>query len=98
LDLIAHRTLDAGIDLESDHPGFNDPIYRARRAELATKAINHRWDRPIPRIDYTADEVATWTAVWDRMEGLWRKYACREFLVRSMPAPATPLPMMPALN
>lgn len=84
MDLIAHRTLDAGIDLQSDHPGFNDPIYRARRAELATKAINHRWDQPIPRIDYTPDEVATWKAVWDRMEGLWKAYACKEFLVRTL--------------
>ena len=26
LDLIANRTLDAGTDLESDHPGFNDKV------------------------------------------------------------------------
>lgn len=83
LDLVAHRTLNAGIDLESDHPGFNDPVYRARRAKLATKAINHRWDQPIPRIEYSPDEVATWTTVWDRMEGLWKKYACKEYLVRT---------------
>lgn len=25
LDLVANRTLDAGIELQSDHPGFNDP-------------------------------------------------------------------------
>ena len=25
LDFIANRTLDAGTDLESDHPGFHDP-------------------------------------------------------------------------
>jgi hypothetical protein len=25
LDIIANRVLDAGKDLESDHPGFNDP-------------------------------------------------------------------------
>ena len=38
LDLIANRTLDAGEDLESDHPGFNDETYRARRTELAKVA------------------------------------------------------------
>jgi hypothetical protein len=84
LDLIAHRTLDAGVDLESDHPGFNDERYRARRAELATNAINHRWDQPIPRIDYTKEEIETWNAVWDRMEPLWKQYACKEYLVRSI--------------
>ena len=25
MDFIANRTLSAGTDLESDHPGFNDP-------------------------------------------------------------------------
>eukprot|EP00529_Nitzschia_sp_RCC80_P001069 CAMPEP_0113447790 /NCGR_PEP_ID=MMETSP0014_2-20120614/4421_1 /TAXON_ID=2857 /ORGANISM="Nitzschia sp." /LENGTH=544 /DNA_ID=CAMNT_0000338959 /DNA_START=141 /DNA_END=1776 /DNA_ORIENTATION=- /assembly_acc=CAM_ASM_000159 len=80
LDLIAHRTLDAGVDLESDHPGFNDEVYRARRAELAENAINHKWDRPIPRIEYTGNEIKTWSAVWDKMEGLWEDYACKEYL------------------
>ena len=37
LDLIANRTLDAGVDLEADHPGFHDQEYRARRAIMAGK-------------------------------------------------------------
>lgn len=82
LDLIAHRTLDAGVDLESDHPGFNDKEYRARRGELARNAIQHRWDQPIPKIDYTKEEIETWSTVWDRMEPLWKDYACKEYLVR----------------
>jgi phenylalanine-4-hydroxylase len=81
LDLIVHRTLDAGVDLESDHPGFNDETYRARRAELAKNANQHRWDQTIPRIEYTSDETATWGAVWDRMEDLWKQYACKEYMV-----------------
>ncbi|GMI00352.1 hypothetical protein TrLO_g11372 [Triparma laevis f. longispina] len=79
LDLIANRTLDAGADLESDHPGFNDQVYRGRRAELATVAQQYVWNEPIPMIDYTADEVATWAAVWDRMEGLLDTHACAEY-------------------
>lgn len=31
LDVIANRILDAGTDLQSDHPGFSDATYRARR-------------------------------------------------------------------
>lgn len=83
LDLIAHRTLDAGVDLKSDHPGFNDEEYRARRGQLAINAIQHRWDQPIPTIDYTKEETETWSAVWDRMEPLWKNYACKEYMVRS---------------
>eukprot|EP00565_Helicotheca_tamesis_P004005 CAMPEP_0185730430 /NCGR_PEP_ID=MMETSP1171-20130828/9803_1 /TAXON_ID=374046 /ORGANISM="Helicotheca tamensis, Strain CCMP826" /LENGTH=437 /DNA_ID=CAMNT_0028399471 /DNA_START=442 /DNA_END=1755 /DNA_ORIENTATION=+ len=79
LDLVANRTLDAGTDLESDHPGFHDEIYRSRRAKLAEVAMNHKWDDNIPTIDYTAEEIETWGAVWDQMENLWDKYACKEY-------------------
>lgn len=115
LDLIANRVLDAGIDLEADHPGFYDPMYRQRRQELADVAINHRWNTPIADIEYTENEIKCWTAVrvvvlpiglicyhfsgrtpdhllfvsnpffflvkvWDRMESLWEKHACKEYL------------------
>lgn len=80
LDLIAGRTLDAGTDLESDHPGFNDTVYRERRANLTKSALNHRWDKAIDHITYTHDEIATWETVWDRMECLWDQYACKEYL------------------
>lgn len=80
LDMVANRVLDAGIDLEADHPGFHDQTYRQRRQELANFAMNHRWDQPIAEIDYTEDEIKCWTAVWDRMGHLWEKYACKEYL------------------
>jgi phenylalanine-4-hydroxylase len=80
LDLIAGRTLDAGIDLQSDHPGFSDMTYRTRRALLTESAQRHRWDMPIRTIDYTPEETAVWGAVWDKMEGLWEEYACKEYL------------------
>lgn len=79
LDLVANRVLEAGTDLESDHPGFQDPVYRARRAALAEAALRHTWDAPLPHISYSSDEISVWTAVWDRMEGLWDRYACREY-------------------
>lgn len=81
LDGIAHRTLDAGIDLESDHPGFHDPEYRKRRSFLAKNASQYTFDQDIPFVEYTLEEKETWKAVWDRMEGLWDEYACKEYLV-----------------
>lgn len=79
LDLIANRTLDAGSDLLSDHPGFHDQIYRARRAELALVAKEHRWDKAIPRLPYSAEEIETWKVAWDRMQPIHEKYACKEY-------------------
>jgi phenylalanine-4-hydroxylase len=80
LDLIADRTLTAGTDLESDHPGFHDLEYRIRREKLTESARNHRWDQPIPRIEYSPEETSVWTTVWDRMETLWEYHACQEYL------------------
>ena len=42
LDFIANNILDAGTDLEADHPGFNDQVYRLRRTELGKLAQNYR--------------------------------------------------------
>ena len=54
-------------------------MYRARRAELTRLAQEHTYDRPIAVIDYTPEEIETWGAVWDKMEGLWDLYACKEY-------------------
>ena len=79
LDAVANRVLDAGTDLEADHPGFSDGQYRARRAELAALALAHRHGATIPEIAYTADETATWCAVYARLKGLQAEFACREY-------------------
>ena len=80
LDTIAGRTMDAGTDLEADHPGFHDPVYRQRRQALADAANRYSWNQSIEPVDYTDEETSVWTAVWDRMEPLLDKYACKEYL------------------
>lgn len=42
LDSIANEILDAGAELQSDHPGFHDKEYRERREQLAEVALNFR--------------------------------------------------------
>uniref|UniRef100_A0ACB8FNB7 Uncharacterized protein n=3 Tax=Sphaerodactylus townsendi TaxID=933632 RepID=A0ACB8FNB7_9SAUR len=47
-------------DLDHEHPGFADPVYRKRRAFIADLAFNFRQGDPLPRVEYTAQEIATW--------------------------------------
>lgn len=57
LDRFAHQVLTYGDQLEADHPGFTDPVYRARRKEFADIAHNYRHGETIPRVEYTEEEV-----------------------------------------
>ena len=80
LDLCVQQTLDAGDDLESDHPGFNDEEYRNRRKEITNWANSFKFGDPIPRINYTDSEVKTWGSVLTKLRGMFNQYACKEYL------------------
>lgn len=71
--------LGFGADLAEDHPGFHDEAYKARRLEIARIASTHRPGQPIPRIDYTPEEVAVWGAALRRLRALFPAHACAEF-------------------
>jgi len=79
LDLVANEILDAGEDLQSDHPGFHDAEYRSRRAMIAQRALSYKIGESIPAIEYTANEQATWTAIWDKLMPLIDAHACNEY-------------------
>nr|QQY02600.1 tyrosine 3-monooxygenase [Cryptocotyle lingua] len=79
LDKFANRILSYGAELDSDHPGFKDPAYRARRKQCADIAINYRHGQPIPCIDYTPEEIATWGVMFDKLTELYPTHACREY-------------------
>ena len=80
LDVYSTRVLDFGEALEADHPGFLDPAYRARRLGIVQLAKTHISGEPIPRIDYTELEIATWRTVFSRLKAMYPSHACREYL------------------
>lgn len=79
LDRFANQILSYGSELDSDHPGFTDPIYRERRKYFADLAYNYRHGQPLPRVDYTEDEIKTWGEVFKNLTKLYPTHACREF-------------------
>jgi len=42
IDQFSTKTLDAGAELESDHPGFNDTLYRERRRMIVHNASTYK--------------------------------------------------------
>ena len=79
IDAFSAKTLDAGADLESDHPGFNDAEYRQRRHDIVAAAARHRHGEPIPAVAYTAKEAATWRVVYDKLRGYTQEFACTSY-------------------
>uniref|UniRef100_H2YZJ9 phenylalanine 4-monooxygenase n=2 Tax=Ciona savignyi TaxID=51511 RepID=H2YZJ9_CIOSA len=79
LDQFANQILSYGAELDSDHPGFTDAIYRARRKEFADIAFNYKHGQPIPRVTYTEEELKTWGTMFNKLTELFPTHACREF-------------------
>ncbi|XP_011299392.1 tryptophan 5-hydroxylase 1 isoform X2 [Fopius arisanus] len=76
----AQKVLMYGMELDADHPGFKDPVYRKRREQFADIANNYRHGQGIPRVQYTPEEVKTWATVFRELHQLYLKHACKEYL------------------
>ncbi|XP_058833544.1 tyrosine 3-monooxygenase isoform X1 [Topomyia yanbarensis] len=81
LDNCNHLMTKYEPDLDMNHPGFADQVYRARRKEIAEIAFSYKFGDPIPHIDYTETENKTWSAVFSRVKELMQKHACSEYIV-----------------
>jgi phenylalanine-4-hydroxylase len=67
------------VHLAHDHPGANDPSYRARRGEIAAAALAWRSGEPAPRISYTDSEQAVWATVCRELSPKHERYAVAEY-------------------
>lgn len=78
LDRFANQILSYGSELDSDHPGFTDPVYRERRKYFADIAYNYKHGEPLPHVEYTKEETETWRVVFNNLVKLYPTHACRE--------------------
>ncbi|XP_020786750.1 tyrosine 3-monooxygenase [Boleophthalmus pectinirostris] len=79
LDKCHHLVTKFDPDLDQDHPGFTDPVYRQRRKMIGDIAYSYRHGEVIPRVEYTAEEIGTWREVYSTLRDLYATHACSEY-------------------
>jgi phenylalanine-4-hydroxylase len=68
------------VDLDPDHPGFRDEVYRQRRLQIAEIALQHQTGRPVPHAPYVDAEHAVWSHVTGLLAELHPELICRELI------------------
>jgi phenylalanine-4-hydroxylase len=67
------------VQLEADHPGFNDQDYRDRRDNIARLALDYVEGGVLPHVSYSRLESGTWRTVFRELLRLYPTHACAEY-------------------
>ena len=88
------------VPLDPDHPGFRDPVYRARRDAIAKLACDYAPGDPAPTVAYTDEEHAVWSRVRELLDPRHRHFACAEYLecVDAVALDLTRIPQLEDVN
>lgn len=88
------------VHLAHDHPGANDPAYRARRGEIAAAAMAWRPGRPAPEIAYSDAEQQVWRTVCRELAPKHERYAVAEYreALARVALPANRIPGLDAVS
>ncbi|XP_073506775.1 tyrosine 3-monooxygenase-like [Phyllobates terribilis] len=80
LDVCQHLCMKFEPNFNKDHPGFGDQEYKRRRGYFAELAFKYKDGSVISRVEYTAEEIATWRQVYKSLSSLYPNYACKQYL------------------
>jgi phenylalanine-4-hydroxylase len=88
------------VELDPDHPGFRDAIYRQRRNEIAAIALAYPTGTRVPDAPYTPEEQGVWRAVWAALDPLHHQKAATQLveLANALALPRDHIPQLSALN
>lgn len=88
------------VELDADHPGFRDPVYRRRREAIALRALEHEPGRPAPLVRYTRAEDEVWRRVLDALAPLHERFAAEPLraLLEELNLPRRRVPQLAELS
>ncbi|KAM6136901.1 LOW QUALITY PROTEIN: tyrosine 3-monooxygenase-like [Pterocles gutturalis] len=81
LDKCHHLISKYDPSLYHGRPGYADLEYEKQRAFFADLALSYRAGDPLPHIEYTEQEIATWREVYRKLSSLYPTHACTQYLV-----------------